>query len=69
MYHPEIDVLHAFIQHAAQRRFPIPPIRVHHLLLFGITRGLHAFVDERIQDEKCSLDMDGKIDIIICPHP
>ncbi len=27
---------------------PSPPIRVHHLLLFGITRGLHTFVDERI---------------------
>jgi hypothetical protein len=39
------------------------------VLLFGITRGLHAFVDERIQDEKWSLDIDGKIDIIIFPHP
>jgi hypothetical protein len=48
---------------------PRPPIRVHHLPLFGITRGVHAFVDERNQDEKSSLDIDGKIDIIIFPHP
>jgi hypothetical protein len=24
MYHPDIDVLHAFIEHAAQCRFPVP---------------------------------------------